>query len=285
VDDLVFTCKKAELALSAAVADLSALASDGQDVVEVTHSALTDAEVFASAEGALDFYRAKFAAVQRTLGALENGVVAEEEADATAKRIADLFSSAKRNDDEEAQPQQKKKKQQKQQQQKKNGAQPQQQQQKKTGEDEPLVSFLKTIRCDQYAATFAAEDIRNVRDLRLVMQDSDLRDIGLPVGPRRRIQAALLEDRVVTPPTCATSMLFDENVLEPVPAAPKRSSRRRPQAGDPLEHGPDAPEEASLEHDDDGESQSPKGQRRHRSKSKYHKKGKVPPKVSSASAN
>lgn len=244
----------------------------GHEVLEVTlvgDSTLAPDEVFNTPEGALEFYRRKLRSLDEALTHLEAGDDhLDVRDDDMVQRLVALLQS-RRHDDEVADHDNKKKKKKKKQK-KTTPAPPPSTETKKTtpvvvvndtpaeDEDQPLVAFLKTIRCEQYAATFAAEDIR-FRDLKMVIQDSDLRDMGLPVGPRRRIQAALQDDdtqRVVTPPTLKQPAFpagaEPEEPPPPVVVAAenntkKKNSRRRhhsqhqPAADPPVVPEPDPP--------------------------------------------
>mmetsp|Transcript_16459 Transcript_16459/g.24705 ORF Transcript_16459/g.24705 Transcript_16459/m.24705 type:complete len:386 (-) Transcript_16459:2484-3641(-) len=63
-----------------------------------------------------------------------------------------------------------------------------------------LASFLQSIRCEKYFDDLMAHDICSINELKMCASDIDLAEIDIPVGPRRRIQYALVERMEVTAP-------------------------------------------------------------------------------------
>ena len=55
-------------------------------------------------------------------------------------------------------------------------------------DDETLATFLAALSLDKYEPLFTKEEI-SLKDLAL-LSETDLKDIGVPMGPRRQIQGA-----------------------------------------------------------------------------------------------
>ena len=85
-----------------------------------------------------------------------------------------------------------------------------------------LDAFLRCCGCSQYATNFRDGDITDVDNVEL-LSDLDLKDIGLPVGPRRRIQQALVDYNASTPTTTQPTTT-QPTTIQPTP--PRRSHRR-----------------------------------------------------------
>ena len=123
-------------------------------------------------------------------------------------------------------------------------------------DDESLLVFLKRIRCETYFGKFAKEDVKTVSDLQ-----ERLSDLGLPIGPKRRIIAALSQPlRVVTPPNPIAESIPDSQSTDSDSHSKQNmpSHRRQRQRADD---------------DDDDDLVAPPPQEKHN----HHNKKKKPP--------